>query len=149
MSNGQQSNDLWPEDAFAPPVAATPRSILQEQAAALSARTSGSLHGEVVTSNVSRSSRSVFDSSYDPGTISEIVHRFRIVVPALDDYRYELLTVRHEVINYPATVRVEGAERTVNSDAELRELLRFIFASERAIQIVRSLLAQARDGAAA
>ena len=117
--------DLWPE-LVAPAEISTPVSILRKQAAVLSAKTRYDLQGDVRT-----------DASGDI-----FVHRFNIVVPALGNYSYELLTVRHDMQLYPATCYAENEGERVASEKELVDWLRGVFASERTKNVLTTLMAQ-------
>lgn len=78
--------DLWPD--LNPLVVLTPAAMLKVQAAALSRKTNGLLQGLVET------------RSYN----GEIYHQLFVVVPALENYRYTLLTVHHSPNLYPVFV---------------------------------------------
>ncbi len=77
----------------------TPIAILRTQATLLSQTTQRLLVGEVRT------------TTSDKG---ELIIDFDVVVPALNNYRHTLLTVKHtKTENYPATVFARGLSRTV------------------------------------
>src|ERR1017187_5540967 len=91
--------DLWPD--FNPAAIVTPASILKTQAAALSQKSKGLLQGEVETWT----------------SEENIYHRFNLIVPALENYRYSLLRMHHLGTLYPVYVdesplTMAGAEST-------------------------------------
>ena len=118
-----QIADLWGE--FKPAVGRTPLAILREQAALLGDKTKRLVEARVVT----RTDGSVF------------FHSFRLVVPALDLYTYELFTVHHEVDLYPVTAYAET--RLLKTEDEFVEWLRAKLSSEATMRIIGNLMAQA------
>jgi hypothetical protein len=89
MPEESQIEDYWPDlDAAA---VATPASILKTQAAALSRKSKGLLQAEVET--------------FAKGAF--VHHRLVIVVPALENYRYSLLSIHHPATLYPVYVDEE------------------------------------------
>jgi hypothetical protein len=141
MSN--QIEDLWPD--LSPTAILTPVSILRTQAAALSERTRGLLQADVRT-------RPAQD---------ELHHSFSIVVPALDNYRYNLLRIHHSLARvYPVYVDHSPADKPspqevglaaallagdppLEDESSFREWLRNTFAAPETKRILESLLAQA------
>ena len=69
--------DLWGD--IAPSAVRTPASILREQASLLGAKTKNTIEGQVET--------------WTSG--SKLYHSFNLVVPALDNYSYELFKISH------------------------------------------------------
>ena len=84
----QATRDFWPTDLTTGPVA-TPVAILREQAALLGEKTGGLVLGQVRSVAV-------------PGDL--LVHHLFLTVPALGDYRYELLNVQHSIKMSPIEV---------------------------------------------
>jgi hypothetical protein len=138
MSN--QIEDLWPD--ISPAAIVTPASILKTQATALSQKTNGLLQGEVRTS----------------ANQGALYHQFILVVPALENYRYGLLRIRHTLANvYPVYIDerpeplrsvlnipwVEDTAKALKDEGEFREFLRETFASTETKRILENLLAQA------
>ena len=134
--------DLWPD--INPAAIVTPASILKTQAAALSQKSKGLLQGEVET------------WAYE----QNIYHRFSLVVPALENYRYSLLRVHHLPTVYPVYIDesplpvIEGESTDWNSaagqttyslqdEASFRGWLRKALAATETKRILESLLAQA------
>ena len=78
--------DLWPDLNSVGIL--TPAAMLKTQAGMLSKKTNGRLQGLVETYSLR----------------GEIYHQLFVVVPALENYRYSLLTVHHSPTLYPVTV---------------------------------------------
>lgn len=106
----------------------TPVSILREQAALLGEKTQHMLRGEVVSNAKGQS----------------LKHRFFITVPALDDYRYELLWVEHSLDLYPINAWFNNSVSSIGSEESFVGWLREALSSEQTAKIVRTLLSQAR-----
>jgi hypothetical protein len=146
--------DLWPEitptTTIVPPV-----SILREQAELLAKKTKGLVIGEI-TSATSEPERQPYDTVYmfdplaplsgvpRPGKPKNFEHTFTIRVPALDDYRYELLTVTHGLEFYPLKVRFLPGRQAYSAESEEQyvALLQTLFARQETVNVLRSLLAQ-------
>jgi hypothetical protein len=119
-----QATDFWGEIGTTD--IRTPLSILREQAAALGPRTKNIVEAKVETTVIG----------------GYFVHSFSLVVPSLDNYKYELFDVRHEPDLYP--VRVDTFTDLANEDA-FKTWLRERLSSERTRKIVNNLLAQAQS----
>ena len=87
--------DLWPSDIATHRVK-SPVVILREQASLLGKKTSNIIQAEV----------QMLLTSADAD--NEFGYAFFIVAPALNNYRYQLLTVWHQVDLYPVQIFVEG-----------------------------------------
>lgn len=118
-----QIADLW--GGFEPAAVRTPVSILRQQAALLGEKTKHLVQARVVTQT----------------NISDFFHSFRLVVPALDDYTYELFSVHHGVDLYP--VIAYGEARPLKTEDEFVEWLRAKLSSEATKRIIGNLMAQA------
>ena len=131
-----ETHDLWPQDlatrTVVPPVA-----ILREQAAALAKRTNALIEGEVV----SRPERlRPSDPAYHP-----FVHEFWFRAPAFDDYRCQLLDVRHGFELYPVVVRFKLAEEPeVHAETadRFKEVLAELFRHSKTREAIAALLSQ-------
>jgi len=124
--------DLWPSDLGNTDMVA-PVAILREQASALGKKTNYVLSGEVETHS-------------SGGTISHFLY---IVSPSLDNYKYEVLRVRHEVVFYPVHVRSDDAglfEKEAKNEEEFIQLLKIIFSSEKLKRVINSLIVQSQAG---
>lgn len=119
--------NLWPQD-LQPQGALSPIGILRSQATLLHRTTSGLLYCEVGT-------------EVENG---QFVHHLNIVAPALGDFQYELVTVRHGIDGYPASVKAGkkqwGGHHVVRNDQELQEWLKSQFESQK--QVVEKLWAE-------
>lgn len=141
--------DLWPEGIETNRVK-SPVTILREQGSLLGQKTKNLVQGEVMESG---EQKQLFSYS------------FFIVAPALSHYRYKLFTIRHDVSLYPVRVDVEdrifdeidsqfqyeqldpdgeliSSYLQANSEEEFLNLLREIFKSQKAKNVVTSLLSQ-------
>ena len=117
-------SDLWPSDLVAE-IPRIPATILQEQASALGKHTNNVVQGKIKT---------VTDEDGD------FVINFILFVPTLGNYQYSLFTVWHNEELYP--VRSQGVN--LADENEFRSWLKFTFADERTVKIIRGLIAQAR-----
>ena len=116
------------------PVDTGPITILKEQASFLGEMTRNVLVGEVRT-----------ESGFVAKTLSsrDFVHTLSIRAPAVQNYRYDLLKVGHNVAPiYPAMVAdlVEGTKAEVNSEEEFIGELERILRSEALRNVIGSLL---------
>lgn len=114
--------DLW-GDIKADDVR-TPVAILREQAALLGPKTKNLIEAKVETA---------LYSGY------QFRHSFSLVVPALDDYTYELFSVRHKAEQYP--VWVESGKELADEPA-LIDWLRDQLSSAETRRTIGKLLAQ-------
>jgi hypothetical protein len=105
----------------------TPLAILREQASMLGPKTSNLVEARVVTQVLG----------------DRFVHHFELVVPPLDNYRYELFTIQHGIDLYPVKELREDPE--MRDEAELTEWLRQRLSSPETRRIVSNLVAQARS----
>ena len=121
------SIDLWPND-FGTAGAKPPVTVLREQATLLAKKTNGIVEAEVRTSTEG----------------DDFSHRFSIVAPALGGYRYSLFTLEHDVNLYPATMHFQDTEYHIESEDVLIDILRTVFASDKAKRVIYSLIAQSK-----
>lgn len=120
--------DLWPAIEGDP--VRTPLSILREQASLLGPKTQHLVEAEVSTSSRRDS----------------LVHEFYVVAPALDHYRYHLLTVAHGIELYPLEMwPARGDTAQVDDEGAFVERLGSFLASEHTLNIVRSLYSQSQS----
>jgi len=141
-------DDLWPND-IAPTIEQVPPvTILKQQAALLGQRTKNVIEGDVETETA--------DSQ------RLLRHTFYLVAPALNFYRYPLLTVEHDVTNmYPTEITAawqkvpqpkdsrerirqnwHKSQRTAKDEKEFKAMLKRIFADEETKKVIGALLAQ-------
>lgn len=116
--------DLWGE--IAPVQVRTPLAILKEQAALLGAKTNRLVEAMVDTSTTGH---------------GEFEHRFILIVPALDDYRYQLFTIYHGIELYPVRV-MEFENDDPETEDQFLEWLRGKLSSKDTKRIIGKLLAQ-------
>lgn len=136
--------DLWPKGIENLKVK-SPVAILREQASILGEKTKNLVQAEVTEKNSGKF----------------FTYTFFLVAPALNNYRYELFDMYHDISLYPVDIGVEedifaeieskvkthrdedgvsciGAE----SEDEFVEVLRAIFNSKKSIQVITALLSQ-------
>jgi len=112
----------------------TPTTVLREQAKALQEMTKGILSGQV--------------SVVGKGQSFEI--ELSIVAPAINDYRFDVVKVRHDPRLYPLQVwrAWEGynprAVIRCQSQDEFEEALASILQSEEVVKVIGALIAQSR-----
>ncbi len=108
----------------------TPKTILMEQANHLQRATNGMLVVKIESQ----------------GDIKgDIVHRMIVYVPALNNYKYKLLSISHKLSIYPLTIHhpIEGI--AVPDEQKLEIELGKIFKSKPVRKALEALLLQARD----
>lgn len=118
--------DLWGE--ISPNVVRTPVSILREQASLLGVKTGNLIEGKVE----SRVAGSLLN------------HSFNLVVPALDNYSYELFQISHGVNLYPVHVGFQYVVDLENEEAFVKWLAQKLSSAETK-RIIGNLLAQANS----
>jgi hypothetical protein len=127
------SDDLWPDD-IGDSKLVSPVEILRAQAEGLAEKTGGLVQAEVSTQAINE----------------EMFHNaFVLLVPALGDYRYELLEVRHRVSFYPLDVLPRAGHNLDNymgleSERRFTDALKSLFGKPEVKSLIHSLVAQAR-----
>src|SRR5205809_6006843 len=123
--------DLWPDD-FGEADVVPPVTILRAQAAALAKRTKGLVEGRV---------SSQAEHQY-------FLHPLALVAPALGDYSYSLLVLRHEIDLYPCSVSAswEPSWTETKDEDTLYSTLASVFSNPAAIRVIRALAAQSKAG---
>src|SRR5438067_362556 len=101
-----------------------PVTILREQAALLGTKTRYLVEAHVETVKYGTS----------------FMHKFNLVVPALDGYTYELFKVSHGIEIYP--VRVSTLDVELQNEAEFLAWLGNALSSDETKRIIANLLAQ-------
>ena len=117
--------DFWGEIGTAE--VRTPLSILREQAALLGKKTKGLVEAMVDTDTSGRDFR----------------HRFKLVVPALDNYAYELFRITNGIDLYPVTAFDAGKQLTLRSEDAFLDWLKEKLSSPETKKITANLLALA------
>jgi len=121
--------DLWPTD-FGADTEPSPSSILRQQGYKLGERTNQVVYGEV-------ESLASVNGWFE--------HTMYLAAPYLKA-RQRIVTVTHQTQLYPARVSAEPVGNfEVHTASELTTRLKVIFASPQIVDLIRSLLAQARD----
>ena len=123
--------DLWPEDFGGDENLITPSTILKQAAAQLGNRTQ-----QLVTADATTSMKG-----------NRFIHSFWIEVPSLS-YRYKLFEVEHDVNGfYPLQTDewVDYRKIELQSQDELQEFLKKMFASDKTKKLIDTLLKQVRS----
>ncbi|WP_281232872.1 hypothetical protein [Flavobacterium gelatinilyticum] len=123
------SNNLWPDFEDVPKIV-SPRAILTEQANFLSEKTNNLLNGSI---------------SASASSTNEIITRFKIVAPLLNNYSYQLFAIIHSALYYPCDLRYNAISYKINNEEDLREKIREIFNNEETKNIIFSLLGQSKE----
>lgn len=119
--------DCWPDSFQAVADPLTPTSILKMQAAKLGEKTGGIILGEVQARVLGETIRSDFN----------------LIVPALSNYRYRLLSITHGFEQYPVEIHgIPGREVLLsgNNEGEFLDALRQILQSESTRRVIESLI---------
>lgn len=132
--------DLWPDSIRAEQM--TPVAIFRLQARHLQTRTAGRLMAEVISD-----AHGVSDEPEYVPSGEEVVHKFEIVAPHLDNFRYQMFECRHDSrLVYPVYFDDDNALDSVDTICPTQEtLLRTIqklFASPKNLGAISSLLAR-------
>ena len=126
--------DLWP-DNFGTEVR-SPVAILREQARHLSNRMGGVVLAKVITKK-------------DGKNPQQILHRFVLEVPNLDDYSYTLFYVRHPVVLYPLDIETDldnvSHQLDIQDAPHFERVLAELFAHPQILKVVNALKAQGAD----
>lgn len=114
--------DLWGE--IVATKTRTPVAILREQASLLGEKTAFAIEAKVES------------AASDRG----FIHRFVLVVPALDQYEYELFSISHGIELYP--VQELANYKTMETEEQFKEWLHRQLSDSRTVRIIGNLLAQ-------
>ncbi len=140
--------DLWPDFEFESSM--TPKEILLTQADFLSKKTSGVLIGEVHTcepNDYLLYHALKCPSVSNPDLNKPIGHVLYIRAPFFNDYRFEILSITHYLLNmYPLQLNnmLNNCYDTIDSEEHLMKKLSEIFASKDVLSILNSLLIQSK-----
>ena len=137
--------DLWPTDLPEDSLTITPVAILRQQATLLGNRTKN-----IVEARVKPPMETLPDKKF--------YYRFDIVAPCLGDYFYSLFTISHPIEFYPVEFdipmmiledmaknlgcEVVDVEKIANTEDEFIEIVKTIFATNKARQVIEAILAQ-------
>jgi hypothetical protein len=144
--------DLWPNDLGLVDIK-SPLSILKDQAAMLGQKTQMIVKAEVGRGNLEYYYRTAAINKED---LKKFLYEFYIVAPVLENYRYRLFSIIHDVDLYPVEflLDVEIEEEIIGEEVDLRfalsesqfiDMLGHILNSNKTKKVIRSLLAQSRE----
>ena len=127
MSIDSILDDVIEESAVKPPIA-----ILKELANVLAKKTKGLLVGNIEQTTFSDDSKDGF------------ILRFYITVPSLNNYRYEVFDITHDIDFYPLKIESSNGELSSKDKTpeELENSLKDIFSSSQIKKVINGLLAQ-------
>jgi len=128
--------NLWGELPLAEAIR-TPASILQEQANQLTELTKGILEGEVTKGKSQLTTRKN----------KPFIVRFNIIAPALDNYRYAVMRVYHDIVLYPLAVvdQVNGLEYECEDEDNFINVVAQILSSTAVHKAIAALLSQSKS----
>ena len=118
MMTKSKNNDLWAEIPEVTEL--TPKHLMKEQAAYLKQKTKGLLHAEVSTSRTINEDE-IISPQYMDETFTQT---FSLVVPTLK-YRYDLFSVSHYILGYPAEFHYDDGDKKMiaNNEEEFLNIL--------------------------
>jgi hypothetical protein len=155
--------NFWPDtvdmDSVKPPVL-----ILREQAEFLTERTRGTVVGEVESlDEPADEAEEYLPDALDPKSRIMHVHTLYLVVPALQRYRYSLLSVRHDFQSYPCVARYHPlsadiiyreddryrfrADRECRNEDEFVSWLQHALARPETVRVIHALLSRVKQAA--
>ncbi len=127
------NEDLWPDD-LGKTKTVPPLAILRKQASAIREKTRFVLSADVETKSAIGSKR--------------LYHTLYLTAPALDNYRYEVVGIRHEEGLYPLWLTSGDAgiwDKEIKNEAELVETLKMVFSAEKTRKVVEALIVQSQS----
>ena len=129
------TKDLWSEDIGVAEVSQrTPVAILRQQAAYLGDKTQNIVKAEVSTSP--RSSPLL-----DLSSLYDFTHTFTLVAPILENYKYDLFIVMHNLGLYPLVLQYAHQNYDAGTEAEFIRQLQKVLSSPRTKEIIQQLIA--------
>lgn len=117
------SENLWPEDLLEN-LPTSPIDIIRQQAQLLGGKTNNIVLAEAT---------SKIDNDGD------FVIKLFLRVPTMGNYRYEIFDIWHGMELYPVK---QAAEVVAKDEASLKIFLKNILASEKTVNLIRSLVSQ-------
>jgi hypothetical protein len=126
-----QRKDLLPPPSIFPPAArADPVvSLLKDQAELMRARTRGTIAPQVQST----------------GDGDKLRITFTLVVPVLDDYRFQLFWLRKGLDDFPLDLHDGSTSRAVTSMDALEAELRDLFGRQETLDVIEKLIALAEN----
>jgi nicotinamide mononucleotide adenylyltransferase len=119
------TDSLWPDDIIGQ-IRKTPISLMKEQAAALGEKTHQLITG-TITSN---------------SNADQFYHTLLLSVPALNNYRYELFHIQHDITLYPVMATWKNSVARLMDEAQFMDYMRKVFADTTTRNIITSLYSQ-------
>ena len=110
----------------------TPASILRVQAVILNQLTKGVLLGSI---------------EQDPAVNNILVYNFAVTAPAINNYKFNILTVQYSITIYPLTLidhTTQVQRQCLNEEAFITHL-KNILSSLQITRVISALLIQSRD----
>lgn len=125
------AENMWGEIEI-PANQRTPTAILREQAAILSQLTRGTL---------------VASLEQLPASNNTLAYNFVLTTPAIEHYRFTILTVQYSITIYPLTLtdRTTQVQRQCLNDADFIAALKGVLSSAQVKRVVSALVAQSHD----
>ena len=111
----ENGRDFWSDEIIVESVL-TPDLVLREQAGILAEKTKGIVRGEVETieqpvENLDDYLKPVFSTEAE---CKQYTHTLYLVVPALDNYRYALVSAEHDFEPYPCKAAYHPLKNTMH-----------------------------------
>ena len=140
--------DFWSDEIVVESVI-VPEVILREQAGILAEKTKGIVRGEVETieqpaEKVEEYLKPLFTTE---GELRQYIHTLYLVVPALDNYRYALVSAEHDFEPYPCKAVYHpgpaAASSTCPTPGRLFEWLETALKHSTTTRIIRALITRA------
>jgi len=149
------ARDLWPQDidveSLIPPVV-----ILREQASLLAERTRGLVRAEVESEEKPAADvEGYLADALRPESRIEYTHTLVLVTPALQSYRYVLISVRHDFQPYPCKALFHpdhpdptwdmAGETGLQNEQEFVDWLKHMLARRETKRLIQALAHQAQQ----
>lgn len=138
---------LWPTAVDVTSVV-PPAVILREQASVLGERTKGLVRAEVESTEQAAAEIDEYLADVVPADARVVhSHTLYLVAPALDNYRYSLLSVTHDFSPYPCDARFHPCAETarISSEAEFRQYLGYYLKKTETVRIVHALISRVQQ----
>lgn len=125
----------------------TPKEILDEQGKLLPKLTNDLVYATIETSNI-------FNTDFSVGTKYDFTYDFNIKGSKLENYKFKVLTVGHNISVFPVRVRLDPEMRKeagitkqdiiVENQNEFTNLLRDVFSSSRLKYVIASIISMSK-----
>lgn len=135
-------DNLWPDLSDIQKIK-TPKEILEEQAKILPKLTNDLVYATIDLSNV-------FNSDFTVATKYDFTYDFNIKGKKLENYKFKLFTVGHNITIYPARMRIESDIRKelglnnidliVENNVDFMNTIKEIFASSKLRYVIASIV---------